>query len=62
MGQNGNLLAEPQFVDADNGDFRLLPGSPGTNTGCHAGSASEPDGSPYDRGAYGGPLAAWLTL
>ncbi|HUQ06986.1 MAG TPA: NosD domain-containing protein [Kofleriaceae bacterium] len=62
IGEDGNVEIEPQFVDAANGDFHIPPGAPGHDTGCHSASASEPDGSPYDRGAYGGPLAAWIEL
>ena len=28
-----NIMGDPQFVDADNGDFRLLPNSPALNVG-----------------------------
>jgi hypothetical protein len=62
IGQDGNVEVEPQFVDAAGGDFHVPPGAPGHDTGCHGASASEPDGSPYDRGAYGGPLANWIDL
>ncbi|HEU4731106.1 MAG TPA: hypothetical protein VFT22_24600 [Kofleriaceae bacterium] len=33
-------------------------GSPAIDAGCPPG-AREPDGTPRDIGAYGGPLAAW---
>jgi hypothetical protein len=62
IGTDGNVEVEPQFVDAPNGDFHIPPGSPGHDTGCHGGSAFEPDGSPPDIGAYGGALAAWVEL
>jgi hypothetical protein len=59
IGENGNISAEPKFVG--NGDFRLQPGSPAIDAGCHP-QAHEPDGSPSDLGAFGGPLAAWVDL
>ena len=60
IGTNGNREAEPRFVG--NGDYHLQPGSPGRDAGCHRGNVVEPDGTPPDLGAYGGPLAAWADL
>jgi hypothetical protein len=60
IGQDGNLEADPRLAGDD--DYHLLPGSPGKDAGCHEGDALEPDGTPPDIGAYGGPLAAWAEL
>jgi hypothetical protein len=51
---NGNFLADPLFVDPENGDYRLQPGSPAINAG--APTIFDADGSRLDIGAlpYGG--------
>ncbi len=62
----GNIDADPMFVDPDNGDLRLLPGSPcldaGDNTAVPKGIDTDLDGNPrfvgngtppvVDMGAY----------
>jgi hypothetical protein len=60
IGSDGNVEAEPRFVG--NGDYHLRPSSPGRDMGCHKGKVLEPDGTPPDIGAFGGPLAAWADL
>lgn len=51
------LRADPLFVDPNEGDYRLQSGSPAVDAG--PASESDPDGSPADLGAYGGPDGAW---
>ncbi len=58
IGVDGNVIAEPRFVG--NGDYHLHPDSPGHDTGCHASEVTDPDGSPADIGAYGGPMGSWI--
>lgn len=56
----GNLSADPRFVDAANGDFRLQPISPCINAGNNAGISGDTDldglprrvGNQVDMGAY----------
>ncbi len=50
--------AEPGFVDATAGNFRLAPGSPAIDAGCFAEELTDRDGSPADLGLFGGPFAA----
>jgi hypothetical protein len=54
-----DVTAEPQFVDPDNGDFRLKPGSPGIDAGAAIKAVktdlrgvARPQGAAYDIGAY----------
>jgi hypothetical protein len=61
IGHDSNLDGDPRFVDPGAHDFHLRPGSPGIDAGCH-GDSFEPDGTPHDIGAYGGPLAVWAQL
>jgi hypothetical protein len=60
IGADGNVEADPHFVEL--GDYRLAPGSPARDAGCHKGRVLEPDGTPPDIGAFGGPLAEWADL
>jgi hypothetical protein len=47
----GNINAEPGFVDVSTGDYRLQAGSPCVDTADPA-SSPDPDGSRADMGAY----------
>jgi len=60
IGSDGNVEIDPHFVAA--GDYHLDPSSPAVDAGCDRDAAFEPDGSPIDIGAYGGPLARWVDL
>ncbi|NVB83914.1 MAG: hypothetical protein HOV81_36400 [Kofleriaceae bacterium] len=62
LGTDGNIEADPHFVNPSTYDFHLGNGSPGHNHGCYETAAFEPDGSRFDIGAYGGPLAAATSL
>ncbi len=49
----GRIGADPQFVNPDDGDFRLKSNSPAIDTGDPA--IKDQDGSRSDMGAWGGP-------
>ena len=53
---DGNINADPMFVDPENADFRLKARSPSIDAGDP--TIFDPDGSRSDMGAYGGPGAA----
>jgi parallel beta-helix repeat protein len=48
-----NIVADPLFMAPENGDFHLLPDSAAIDAGDP--TILDPDGSPSDLGAYGGP-------
>lgn len=53
----GTLYAPPEFVDPDNGDYTLQSSSQAVDSGPSADT--DADGSPADRGAFGGPHGSW---
>ena len=54
--QNGNIGNDPQFVDANSGDYHLDRGSPLIDAGDSAVLGADVDGSDADIGIYGGPF------
>ena len=57
IGTDGNLELDPLFVSPEAGDFHPSEASPLLDAGCFEGV--EQNGTPEDRGAYGGPLGRW---
>jgi hypothetical protein len=57
-GINGNISMDPQFADADSGNFQLSTGSPCIDTGSVDPFYEDTDGTVNDMGAYGGPVAS----
>jgi parallel beta-helix repeat protein len=53
----GDISADPQFENPTNGVYRLNPGSTSINSGDP--DLYDPDCSPSDQGAYGGPFGNW---
>ena len=54
-----NISQTPLFVDPENGDFHLVPGSPGIDMGDPDPAYDDTDGTQNDMGAYGGPYGDW---
>ncbi len=55
VGDVGNVLEDPLFLDTAGDDFHLGGGSPCVDTGDPDDAWADPDGSRADMGAYGGP-------
>ncbi len=51
FGEPGNFIADPLFVDPENGDYHLQPGSPCIDAG-DPDSPPDPDGTVVDMGAF----------
>jgi hypothetical protein len=58
-GTNGNLAADPLFVDAAGGNFQLMSRSSSIDAGDPDAAYNDTDGTRNDQGAYGGPNGAW---
>lgn len=58
----GSISANPLFVDAGAGNYRLQPSSPAINAGNPASAHNDRDGSRNDMGAYGGPCAGYPCI
>jgi parallel beta-helix repeat protein len=61
-GLNGNISADPLFIDAARGNLRLKSNSPCVDAGNPDRIYNDPDGSRNDMGAYGGPKAGSLGI
>ena len=57
IGVDGSFSADPRFVDRAGLDFQLQAGSPAVDSGPVGSGYLDPDGSPNDLGAFGGPLS-----
>ncbi|MBI4829307.1 MAG: right-handed parallel beta-helix repeat-containing protein [Nitrospinae bacterium] len=58
----GDIAADPMFVNEAKGDYTLKPGSPARDAGNPGKTFHDPDGSRADMGAHGGPLAGAPAL
>ncbi len=56
-----NISEDPQFVNADSGEFHLQAGSPCIDTGDPDPKFNDPDGSRNDMGVFGGPLSTQIA-
>lgn len=56
VGRDGNLGADPLFVDLAGGDWHLAGGSPGLDAGPTDDGYEDVDGTRNDLGVFGGPL------
>ena len=61
-GMNGNIEADPLFMDPKQGDFHLQPNSPCKDKGMFDPFYMDVEGSANDMGAYGGPGAFMREL
>jgi hypothetical protein len=59
VGQQGNVEVDPLFLLPEYDVFRPGEESPLVDAGCFGEALPDPDGTPQDVGAYGGPLGAW---
>ena len=55
----GDLTADPQFIDPNLGDFTIRDSSPMIDAGNPDSAHNDVDGSRNDMGAYGGPNGSW---
>ena len=58
---DNDISENPQFVDADSGDFHLQSGSLCIDAGDPDPQFNDPDGSRNDMGAFGGPLSTQIA-
>ena len=62
-GVNGNISADPLFIDPEQGNLHLRSDSPCIDAGNPDRIYNDPDGSRNDMGAYGGPKAgSWVAI
>jgi hypothetical protein len=64
VGVNGNISADPLFMDAANGDYHLQAGSPGIDAGDPADAYAnepEPNGCRVNLGAFGNTTQAAVS-